>query len=274
MHQAEVALARGWKVSVVAQRLTEELQGRVDWLKLYVPPRGFALQWLTAEKFIRHALNDPKRFDLVLTHQPQARKLSHIFQCHFLTRAAYKRNCLIDGNGLKSLLEWFQKRLVLSAEDRIFRNWPPDTTVLFNSALTQANFESFYKRLPNTDVLLYQNPQWSPIEPRERESARASYGIPTDKFVVGFLGGLQTRKGLSRLIPAMQPLAETYLLMGGLHSRNFYDSRLDNRMLSLGLVEDTAKLYAACDAFVVPSVFEPYGYVACEGRIQRNSSYL
>ena len=71
------ALDAGWKVTVVAKRLHESLQNRVEWLKLYVPPRLFLLQWATARLFIRAALGD-RRFDVVHAHQPQAASLAGV----------------------------------------------------------------------------------------------------------------------------------------------------------------------------------------------------
>ena len=60
MSQVSVALEAGFSVTVVAKQLDESLRGRVEWRKLYCPPRGFAVQWLTARPFIKAALGNAR----------------------------------------------------------------------------------------------------------------------------------------------------------------------------------------------------------------------
>src|SRR3954452_10644286 len=85
MSDVNIALDAGYKVTCVSKILHESLRPKVEWLKLKVPPRGFALQWLTARRFIKQAIGN-RTFDVVHAHQPQAASLADVFQCHFLTR--------------------------------------------------------------------------------------------------------------------------------------------------------------------------------------------
>src|SRR5438105_2918291 len=96
--EVKLALDAGYQVSVVAKRLDESLHGKVEWLKLTVPPRGFIVKWLTARTFMKKALGG-RKFDIVHAHQPQAASLSDVFQCHFLTRVAHERNCIETAAG-------------------------------------------------------------------------------------------------------------------------------------------------------------------------------
>src|SRR4051812_1647014 len=98
MAQVRTALTAGWRVSVVAKFLDESLHDDVEWLRLYVPPRLFFVQWATARHFIRQALG-ARAFDVVHAHQPQVASLSDVFQCHFLTRVAHERGCLENRSG-------------------------------------------------------------------------------------------------------------------------------------------------------------------------------
>src|SRR5277367_2426579 len=116
---ARRALAAGWDVSVVAKILDPSLRDRVNWLKLTVPPRGFILKWLSARHFIRSALGN-RSFDVIHAHQPQVADLSDVYQCHFLTRAAYERNCLESRPGLRPKFVRLQQQGVLHAEDRCY----------------------------------------------------------------------------------------------------------------------------------------------------------
>ena len=264
MAEVEGALAAGWKVSVVANRLHESLHDRVEWLKLYVPPRGFALQWLTGRRFIGQAIGDRSRFDVIHGHQPQIADWCDVFECHFLTRAAYERDCLLDMHGFRRLAEWAQKRAVLVAEDRHFRRWNPATHMLFNSELTREWFVRYYGMPPSQEVLLYPSPPWDPILPAERAAARSALKLPEHGTVAGFLGGLHERKGYRRVIDALKGERDITLLMGGLHSGGFDAPELAGHFKSVGIVQDTRRFYAACDAIIVASHFEPFGYVVSE----------
>lgn len=264
MAQVEAALAAGWRVSVVANRLAESLQGRVEWLKLYVPRRGFALQWLTGRRFIRQAMGDPSRFDVIHGHQPQIADLCDIFQCHFLTRAAYERNCLYDGSGLRRMIDAVQKRVVLMAEDRHYRRWNPSTHMLFNSALTRNWFARYYGLPASEEVLLCPSPPWRPVADEERIAARRAWSLPEIGIVAGFLGGLHERKGYRRVIHALRGQRDVTLLMGGLHSDGFDAPELAGHFRCVGLTGEIQRFYAACDVLIVASHFEPFGYVASE----------
>ena len=264
MAEAQAALAAGWRVSIVAKRLDESLQGRVEWLRLYAPPRGFALQWLTARHFIRQALGDRSRFDVVHGHQPQIADLCDVFECHFLTRAAFERRCLLDSHGWRRPLEWAQKRAVLVAEDRHFHHWNPATHMLFSSALTRDWFAGYYGMPPSQELLVCPSPRWNPVSPQERLAARAALGLPQNGIVAGFLGGLHERKGYRRVIAALAGQADITLLMGGAFSEGFAAPELEGRLRAIGLTDNTAMFYAACDVLLVASYFEPFGCVASE----------
>ncbi|HTW95017.1 MAG TPA: glycosyltransferase family 4 protein [Tepidisphaeraceae bacterium] len=264
MAQVEAALSAGWRVSVVAHRLDESLQGRVEWLRLYVPPRGFAVQWLTGRHFIRKALGDPSRFDVIHGHQPQIADLCDIYQCHFLTRAAHECGCLLDSHGWKRPIEWAQKRVVLPAEDHYYRHWNQATRMIFCSQLTQTRFARYYGLPRQFEVMLYPSPQWDPTSMEDRHAARRELELPQDGIVAGFLGGLHERKGYDRVIRALKGQRDITFLMGGSYSDGFHAPELDGHFRSIGLTANTRQFYAACDALIVASYFEPFGYVASE----------
>jgi glycosyltransferase involved in cell wall biosynthesis len=264
MAQVEAALNAGWHVSVVAKRLCESLQGRVEWLKLYVPPRGFALQWLTARRFILQALGDRSRFDVIHGHQPQIADLCDVFQCHFLTRGAHETNCLLDMHGWRRGVESVQKHAVLLAEDRYYRSWNPTTHMLFNSALTREWFGRYYPAPPSQEVFLYPSPAWDPVSAGERDESRRELGVDSNGIVAGFLGGLHERKGYDRIIRELRGERDITLLMGGAHSEGFDAPELTGHFRSIGMVQNTRRFYAACDVLLLASHFEPFGYVASE----------
>lgn len=265
MAQVKAALAQGWHVSVVANRLCESLHDRVDWLKLYVPPRCFALQWLTARRFIKKAMGDPSRFDVIHGHQPQIADLCNIFQCHFLTRVAHERKCLEDGSGIRRRLNRIQKLAVLVAEDRHYSTWNPQTKMVFVSGLLQNEFKRIYGLPPNSDVIENAGPPANPVDEIERQRARKTLlGEVRGRWVVGFLGGTTERKGFSALRKAVLRDEQLHLLVGGAGTKGLQDVGLKDRLTSLGMVENTDQFYAACDLIAVPSIFDPCPYVVLE----------
>lgn len=265
--EVEAALAAGWRVTVVAKRLVESLHDRVEWVKLYVPPRGFALQWLTGRYFIKRAIGRriaAGEFDVVHGHQPQIADLCDVYECHFLTRAAYERRCLETRPGLRPAIIRAQQQVVLHAEDCFYRRWNPHTLMLFNSELMREEWSRHYQMPPHEQVLGYPAPPWDPVTAAERQEARHRYlAGDTDKIVVGFLGGLHERKGWRRLVAAVAQEPDLFLLMGGRDSEQFHNAALRGRCAAVGLVE-SHHFYAACDLFVACSIFEPMGLVAYE----------
>jgi glycosyltransferase involved in cell wall biosynthesis len=267
MSEVEALLERGFRVSVVAHTLEASLRSEVEWLKLYVPPRVFAAKWLTGRHWISRALGNRSRFDLVHGHQPQIVDWCDTYRCHFLTRVAHEKNCLANGRGLRWLFDKAQKSVVMRAEDRHYKRVGDKTWMLFNSELTRAHFARLYGLPANERVMTYAAPPVSAVTAEERAAARREFigrDLPPGTIVAGFLGGLHERKGFRRVIDALRGQDDVFLLMGGLKSEGFSPESMQGRMKSLGLLRDTAKFYAACDVLLLPSVFEPFGYVSME----------
>jgi len=172
MADVQIALDAGFDVSVVAKHLDESLQAQVQWLKLAVPPRIFLLKWLTARTAIERALGG-RTFDNVHAHQPQAASLSDVFQCHYLTRAAYELNCLESRPGLRPAFIRWQEHAVLRAEDRYYRRWNPATHMLFVSPLVRNQFQKFYGLPPRQNVVINPFPPIAfPSDERRRTARR------------------------------------------------------------------------------------------------------
>ncbi len=264
-----IALDAGYEVTVIAKILDETLRPHVKWHPLYVPPRLFYLQWTTARRYIKQALARARaggKFDIIHAHQPQVADLADVFQCHFLTRVAYERKCLEERTDLRSRFIRLQQQGVLHAEDNCFRRWNPRTWMLYDSALTQEEFHRLYGTCPLEQVLVYDFPPLNIATLEERAAARKKLApdVPAGTPIVGYLGGLQERKGYKRLLAALKDAPDIHLLFAGSHTENFSAPELQGRITSLGLVSDTPNFYAACDVLIVPSLFEPLGLVAFE----------
>ena len=259
-----IALGAGYDVSVVTQRLDDEFKNDVKWLPLYVPPRGFLLKWATAKRFMLRALGN-KKFDILHAHQPQALPMADAFTCHFLTRVAYERDCLDDRKSLRGRLVRMQQKAVLKLEDRVYRNWNPSTTMIFSSHLVEKEFCRIYVPPPLHTVIDNSMPDLPLVTDEERISARLMLlGRRPEVPVVGFLGGVDKRKGYQAVVDAIAATDKLFLLMAGPYTEGFSDSRIGVRMKSLGTIRDVATFYAACDVILVPSVFDPMPLVVLE----------
>lgn len=263
--EVETLIGAGWRVSVVAHELAPSLVGRVTWRKLFVPPVGFAGKWLTGRRWITRALGDPSQYDLIHGHQPQIADLCHTYRCHFLTRVAHERNCLVNGHGLRRMIDRAQKSLVLQAEDRFYRNWNPSTWALFNSNLTRDHFVRLYGKPQHGDVMLYPAPPVREVTSEERSAARRKLlGEDRPGIVAGYLGGMHERKGYRRILDGLRVERDIFLLAAGWNSERLDVSRLAGGGRTLGVIADTSEFYAAIDVLLLPSVFEPFGFVAME----------
>jgi len=146
-----ILLEAGYRVSVVSKLIDADLKKEVDWHPLYVPPRGFALQWLSARHYLLGAMK-AQHADVIHAHQPQISDSCDVFQCHFLTRAVAKRGLLAPWRGKKALTRG-QEEIVLRAEDRYYRRLAnlksrlgglSAPRILFISDLMQREFHSLY----------------------------------------------------------------------------------------------------------------------------------
>lgn len=264
---ARVALAAGFRVSIVASELDEEwtervAQGEVEHRVLKVPPRAFAVKWLAARKMIGEALSGGS-WDIVHVHQPQAIGLADVFQCHFLTRKARETGGFARGRSLYAVRSRAQQEIVLQAEDRYFRRPNAHTRFLFCSALLQKEFVRLYGLPPRAQVLVNFAPPYQNLSDEERHEARLKLVGKTDSPVVGYLGGRDERKGYRKVLRAARESGGLNFLIGGPQSEEIVAPELGN-LKTLGMVRDLREFYAACDVVVVPSSFDPCPLVSFE----------
>ena len=264
MAGVRAALDAGFRVTVVARYLDETLRPDVEWLVLDVPKRLFILQWLTARHYIRRALGG-RRFDLIHAHQPQVAALADVFQCHYLTRVAHERQCLDSSDGARGAFNRLQQLAVMPVEDRYYKNWKPKTKMLFNSRLTQKDFHRLYGKPSDERILIYSCPPYEQISSEQRRKARLKFlGSGYDGIVVGHMGGLNERKGYRRVVNALKGQRDIFFLLGGPFCEGFKAPEMDGHFKSVGMVNDIAGFYSACDILIVPSLYESFGLVASE----------
>ena len=89
---------------------------------------------------------------------------------------------------------------------------------------------------------------------RDKKEARKKFGLPEDKFIVGFCGSFDERKGILRLQEAVNQLEEVYFVCAG-KGKLFPDS--SKCLLAKSVNNDElAWFYSALDIFVLPTEHE------------------
>lgn len=261
----EQALAAGWRVTVVARDVDPGLIPDVQWLPLYVPPRLHLLQWLAARATIRRAIGD-RHFDVLHVHQAQVATLADVMQCHYLTRPAFERGALAEPSDLRKRMLRMQQLGVLRFEDAYFGRWNAGTTILFASELLREEFARHYGCPPRGEVLLCPAPPVLSPDRAGRAAARSRWAPEAgdDVTVVGFLGGLDYRKGYDRAVAAVAADPKAFLVAAGPGSEGASFPELGRRQRWWGQVTDVHDLLGALDVLLVPSRFEPFGLVCLE----------
>ena len=102
-----------------------------------------------------------------------------------------------------------------------------------------------------------------------RTVARAEHGLDPDDFAVVFVGSEFRRKGLDRLIPALEE-GMTLFAVGRGEKMSHYrslaeDCGVADAVRFTGLARDVLPYYALADVVVLPSIAEAFGMTVLEG---------
>jgi UDP-glucose:(heptosyl)LPS alpha-1,3-glucosyltransferase len=106
--------------------------------------------------------------------------------------------------------------------------------------------------------------------PLQRAETRRALGLNDDQAVVLFVGNSWGRKGLCTAIEAIrgQDRDDVHLVVAGEGVRDAFLKGLPqdvaSRILFVGKHENVEHLYAAADAFILPTLYEPFGLVILE----------
>jgi UDP-glucose:(heptosyl)LPS alpha-1,3-glucosyltransferase len=106
---------------------------------------------------------------------------------------------------------------------------------------------------------------------QQKNNLRAQWDLPADANVFAFVGSGFERKGLLQVLRAFTGLAENcYLLAVGYDKReHFYREEanrlgIKDRVKFLGPQKDVLPCYAVADAFVLPTLYDPFPNVVLE----------
>ena len=110
-----------------------------------------------------------------------------------------------------------------------------------------------------------------PASEAERAALRAKLGLPAAASLLLFAGDLRSpRKGLDTVLGAMSALPEgVHLVVAGEARRSPYPTAarragVADRVRFIGFRRDLADVMRACDLFVLPTHYDPFGLVVLE----------
>jgi len=163
---------------------------------------------------------------------------------------------------------WFRRfsgkhREILALEKELFG--PRGTrAVIANSALVRDEIVQYFQ-YPEAKIRVVHNgvpPFTAP--PDARVHTRASLGLKEDDFAILFAGSGWSRKGLRFAIEAlkMAKLENAFLLIAGRGNPHALPKCGQARFL--GPVKDMPPLLAAADAFILPTIYDPFSNACLE----------
>jgi UDP-glucose:(heptosyl)LPS alpha-1,3-glucosyltransferase len=209
-----------------------------------------------------------ERFDLVQSHERIAG--CDIFRAGDGVHRVYldQRARVAERFGRAALALNPHHRFVLAEEARMFAH-PQLKAVVCNSRMVQDEIVSHFglprERLP----VIYNAVDGERFRPAVqaglRSPKRAAMALPDRGFVLLLVGSGFARKGVAMLLAALAGLPETafaVIVGGDKHLAHYQDMahslKVASRVRFTGPVEDVRPYYAAADAFVLPTLYDPF----------------
>jgi UDP-glucose:(heptosyl)LPS alpha-1,3-glucosyltransferase len=179
------------------------------------------------------------------------------------------RRALLRANPLHATYQWL--------EGRIFRD-PRCRLIIANSQRGRDEIVRHYGTDPARIAVLYTGVDLEAFHPRRRPERRAAVRRSADvghgEMVLLFVGSGYERKGLGALLRAMDVLRRDagqlrlHLLVAGRREARYERAAqrlgLGTLVTFLGGASNVVDLYAGADAFILPSLYDPFSNACLE----------
>lgn len=162
----------------------------------------------------------------------------------------------------------------LAAERRMFASTRLKRVICISN-MVREDVQHFYG-VPDAKVVTIYNgidlAAFSPDCVVNRQECRQNLGIPQDALVYVFVGSGFKRKGLETAIRALPPEAHLIVVGKDKETARFQkiaaetgaNTEQSQRVHFVGPQKDVRPYYGAADAFVFPTIYEPFGSVVLE----------
>jgi UDP-glucose:(heptosyl)LPS alpha-1,3-glucosyltransferase len=213
-----------------------------------------------------------RKFDLVQSHERMA--------CCDIYRAGdgvhrewlAQRARVLSPLGRLSLALNPYHRYTLRAERRLFES-ARLRAVICNSKMVRAEIQKYFRVPEDRLHVIYNGIDTNDFHPnlrRHRAEVRARYRIPDDATLFLFVGSGFERKGLAAALSALAGVSAAHLLVVGREKRlaRFRAQAraldLEGRVHFAGVQPDVRPYYGAADAFILPTLYDPFPNVVLE----------
>jgi glycosyltransferase involved in cell wall biosynthesis len=250
-HHARWVLDAGWQLCIVGDNVPEELNTAAHVVPVR-KPHGLPalpehLEWC---RRARRAL--PRvGADIVHVHSPLLAADADVQTAHFVSRAAVAHGVREAANGLDGALRRIQTWATRGLDDALYRRLQPRRYLSFVSEFLRDEFERHYGPPKGGWIFSPAAPPWCPPEEWARAKARAALGIPDGRLAVGYLGGVDHRKGFHEVL-ALADEPDLEVLIAGPGSERI----VIRGRKGLGFV-DVDSFLLACDVVAAPTLFDP-----------------
>ncbi|GAB0056208.1 Lipopolysaccharide core biosynthesis protein RfaG [Candidatus Magnetaquicoccaceae bacterium FCR-1] len=264
--------ARGVAITLIARRW----EGGCDGLETVRCDPWHLGRWWRDVAFARcvHARLAERRFDLVQSHERipgcdlyRAGDGVHAEWLEQRGRARGRVARWLDG------INPFHRHLL--NQERLLFEHADLKAVICNSRMVRAEILARFRIAPEKLVVIYSGVDLERFHPetraRERDAARAGWGIAPHETLLLFVGSGFERKGVPALLTALAGLDRaTRLVVVG---RDKAQGRMEGLARRLGVADrvlftggrrDVVPCYAAADAVVLPTLYDPFPNVALE----------
>ena len=157
-------------------------------------------------------------------------------------------------------------RYVLAAETAMFSH-PALRHVICNSQMVAADIVSRFAVARGKVTVIYNGVDTAAFHPdlaRFRRQWRSAHGVPASAPLLACVGSGFVRKGLATALSAIVPHAPIHLVVAGTDKRIARFQRtaarlgVADRVHFLGRTQDVRPVYGASDAFILPTLYDPF----------------
>jgi len=160
-------------------------------------------------------------------------------------------------------------RYTLFAECCLFQS-PRLKAVICNSKMVKQEIITNFGTHPDKLHVIYNGIDTQRYHPalreQHRDTLRQQLGIPSNACVFLFVGSGYQRKGLTITLKAFASLPEhAHLVVVGKDKQlKHYQSTATQRIHYVGPVDDAKPYYGCADAFILPTLYDPFANVVLE----------
>lgn len=165
---------------------------------------------------------------------------------------------------------------MLSIQKKALR-YPGLKRIICNSRLVMEEVGHYYPDVVDKAVVVHNGVEWTELSEafeeglRRRDELLRTLNLTPDRFYFLFVGSGYERKGLEKAIRALKGLPEyTFLLVVGKdrNERRFHKLverlSLGKRVYFFGPRRDIKTFYQVSDAFVLPTIYDPFSNATLE----------